>query len=301
MTRRGAEAGHTLIELLIAMLVMSMLVTGVVLVAIKAQYLGGEVPQRFDQQQRARVALDLMARDIRHAGAGLDVGDQAGPLTTAVPGLWPHRVVGGAFSASTSAFTTMGVVGDGVQSFLSSPLSAGGTTWILARPSWCGTRAACGARVGDDLMVWTTEGRFDLATVDRVAADAVTVRPLVTSGGAYPVGASVAGVVVRTYTFDAGRAQLRLSEAGGAEQPLIDGVRAFSVALSVAGSTGLASAPATSWLDGPWRGSGATLFDADLQRVRLVHLRLVLEATDPRVEPFTVATEVALRNPCPSC
>lgn len=295
------DDGHTLVEVLVALLVMSLLLTSVVLIATRAQQIGRDVPQWIDQQQRARAALDLMTRDIRQSGAGLDIGPLAGPLPDALPGVWPARLSATGFTVSASAVTTVTVSGAGMQASLSSPVPPGSATWSITRSIWCGTRSACGARVGDDVMVWMMDGRFDLATVERVAADAITVRRVVSSGGAFPIGAPVATVLVRVYAFDPARAQLRLADAGGTEQPVIDGVREFTVTQEVA--VGATTMPAASgaWLDGPWRGSGATMHDADLRRIRLVRLRLVLDATDVRVGPLSVATDVAVRNTCLSC
>ena len=48
--------------------------------------------------------------------------------------------------------------------------------------------------------------------------------------------------------------------------------------------------------DGPFRGTGATIFDEDLLRVRTVQAVLRLESASPRVRAVTTRTVVAVRN-----
>lgn len=299
LTRRCE--GHTLIEVLVATVVLALVLTGAATIATRAHMAGRDIPQTIDQQQRARVVLDVLARDIRQAGAGLDVGDHAGPLASVVPAVVPYRVTSSVRTPTASTISTIAVPMGSVQTVLASGLPAGGAVWTLARPVWCGSRPACGARVGEDLMVWDASGAFAIATVDRIGGDAVTVRPLVSPGRMFPAGAPVASVVLRTYSFDAARGQVRVADAGGVDQPLIDGVQAFTVSYEAVTPGGLVVMPPTQLGDGPWLGTGDALFDADLRRVRLVRLRLVLDATDPRVAPLTVSTDVALRNSCLSC
>lgn len=84
--RRSAqrEGGFTLVELLIAMLLM-LLVTGALIgLAIPARRVFDAQPEASDMHQRLRVAVDEVTRNLRMAGAGL--------TPAASPAVMPYRV-----------------------------------------------------------------------------------------------------------------------------------------------------------------------------------------------------------------
>jgi type II secretory pathway pseudopilin PulG len=83
--------GFTVPELLVALLI-SLIVGGALLAAarpahhiVQAQLGAGEL------QQRVRVAVDAIARDVMMAGAGVAGGANRGPLTTTEPAVMPYR------------------------------------------------------------------------------------------------------------------------------------------------------------------------------------------------------------------
>jgi type II secretory pathway pseudopilin PulG len=77
MKARRHEAGFSLVELLIAMLV-TMVVSGAVFTLLNAgQGAFRREPELTDRQQNIRLAMDLIQRDIAMAGSGMDPWEQA--------------------------------------------------------------------------------------------------------------------------------------------------------------------------------------------------------------------------------
>ena len=72
--------GFTLIEVLIAMAIMTAAGCAFVSLIVIAQSIARVQPEAADQQQRARMAVQALAADVARAGAGVDRGAQAGPL-----------------------------------------------------------------------------------------------------------------------------------------------------------------------------------------------------------------------------
>jgi type II secretory pathway pseudopilin PulG len=96
MSAARNEAGFSLTELLVAMLV-TMIVSGAVFTLLNAgQGAFRREPELTDRQQNIRLAMDLIQRDISVAGAGMDPSEQAfsvgdgpndtAPLLNAFPG-----------------------------------------------------------------------------------------------------------------------------------------------------------------------------------------------------------------------
>lgn len=71
--RRSADpAGFTLVELLVALSVFAVIAVAVTMVLMTSAHQKERTAQRLEAYQAARAALDLMARDIRSAGYGVD-------------------------------------------------------------------------------------------------------------------------------------------------------------------------------------------------------------------------------------
>ena len=121
-------------------------------------------------------------------------------------------------------------------------------------------------------------------------------------------------VQARTYYLDAAARQLRQYDTDNTDVPLMDdvvgmtmeyfgavappmfpepavgqanclydaaGVRLSGMAHLSAGEDGLASLPIEMFNDGPWCGSGALAYDADLLRIRRVRVTLRLQVSLP--------------------
>src|SRR5689334_17870044 len=67
-----AQRGFTLVELMITLVVLAVVVIVLTTVMLTAQRGKVQSSNRIESSQAARIALDMMARDLRSAGYGVD-------------------------------------------------------------------------------------------------------------------------------------------------------------------------------------------------------------------------------------
>ncbi len=212
MTTRG----FTLIELLIAMAIGASAAGALLSLVIAGQSIARLQPEAADLQQRARIAAQVLETELARAGAGLDDGARAGPLTRRFAPLSP---------SADGGLTIWYVSDPAAQATLAGPLEpdAGGAELVL-RSACAGSASACGFSAATTVLVFDDGGCHDLARVEAVAGAVLTLRAA-TRGCAYTAGASVALGEVRTYRVDAASRQLlRRDEATGVSVPIVDSV-----------------------------------------------------------------------------
>jgi prepilin-type N-terminal cleavage/methylation domain-containing protein len=338
VTRRIAvertSAGFTLAELLVAMALGLIVTGGIAALAAQTDRLARTQPRMMDAQQRARVVMDALGRDLRLAGAGLDripAMTAAGPLHHSFTPIWPRRV--GRLRADGSQTTrpdaiTLAYVPDTIaQAALAADYVPAAGRVVL---SACALGAPCRLARGVTLAVFDPLGRVDLLAVNGGSDGVFDVRALGTSAGAFAAGAPAAEVVIRSYYFDEASAQVRFYDADGSDQPLVDEVTALTfeyfgdaappqrpqppagianclytasgdlrpAATLSPSDDGLAPLPLALFADGPWCGAGGTMFDADLLRVRRVRVTARFRASglrDPQPD-YRVVLDVAPPN-----
>jgi len=304
--------GFTLVELLVAMALTLLITSAIVALAIGAERLARTQTRMIDAQQRARVVAEMIGRDLRLAGAGVDRGPMVGALTQAVPAIWPRRLgrqrADPATSARPDVIAIFYVPDSIVQTSLGDAYVPALGRVVLGP---CATGAACRMARGTSLLVWDPSGRAELLGVLGGTDGLFDVRSLGVTAGAQPMGATVAELVVRTYYFDAAASQLRLYDADGSDQPVVDEVAGLSVEYFgdpnppwpggptlVADDGGLVRLPMTMFMDGPWSGAGGTVFDLDLLRVRRVRVSAQLRVSAGRdpLPDYRVVIEVSPPN-----
>ncbi len=336
---RGA-AGFTLAEMLVAMALALTVVSAVAALAAQTDRLARTQPRVMDAQQRARVVAEAIGRDLRLAGAGIDRGPMVemtgpagltGPLHHAFTAVWPRRVgrlrADGPAAARADVITLVHVPDTLVQTTLAADHAASAGQMAL---SPCATGAACRLPRGATLALFDAHGRVDVLGVLGGADGWPDVRTLGESAGGFTAGALVAEVVIRSYYFDAASAQVRVYDADGTDQPLMDEVAGLTfeyfgdphppqrprpepgtanclyaesgdlrpAATLAATDGGLAALPLAMFADGPWCGAGGTAFDADLLRVRRVRAVARLRASGPRgpLPDYRVVIDVSPPN-----
>jgi len=288
-----ATGGHTLVEAIVALGLMALVMSGVVVMVFQTTRLVRSHPDRFELHQRARVALDLITRDLRTAGAGVYLGPATGPLIEALPAIWP-RVVGRAGDAPTvartDALTTITVPDTVAQTRSLSDVAPSSPSLLVDPAAHCSpSRPACGFGAGTTIAVFDPSGRLGLWEVDRVTGPTLLLEAVATPADVIEPGAVVTELQVRGYRHDPVTHQLRYFDADATDQPVIDGVSHMAVQYF----DHLGELPPGVLNDGPWRGSGVTMFDADLLRVRRVRVRLTVTAG---TASYTAVVDVALRN-----
>jgi type II secretory pathway pseudopilin PulG len=91
-SRRRRDAGFTILELLIAAAIM-LLVTGAIFALVDPSHgMYRTQPEASEMQQRARVASDLLSKDLVMAGAGIYLGEASGSLIRYFAPVLPFRM-----------------------------------------------------------------------------------------------------------------------------------------------------------------------------------------------------------------
>jgi hypothetical protein len=210
--------------------------------------------------------------------------------------------------ARSDAMTVMAVPGSTSQTSLATPLAPGGSLVVSGGAACPGSTTLCGIAASSDVVVFDRAGAFDLFTVVDTSGSLVSHG---SSGRVYDPGSPVSAIAETTYYFDGTTHQLREYDGYQTDVPLVDDVvlvrfeylgspdpptrpkpppgvdnclydtagalKPLPVLTPTVGS--LASLPLSMLSDGPWCGSGATMFDADVLRVRAVRVTLRVQAS----------------------
>jgi hypothetical protein len=306
------DAGFSLAESLIS-LVLMLAVTGAVFSLVNPSTTASQTqPEALDMQQRARVASDLLFRDLFMAGAGVYAGPQTGALTNFFAPIIPRKMglSGDAYTVVRSDAVTISYIPNTYsQTTIRDPMPLPSSELKVEDMSNCPKgEALCGFKDGMTLLIFDDEGHYDFFTVTNVQDDAGHLNHHQQDlSFAYQPGAIVTQAEAHTYYYDAVNRQLRHYDGYLTDVPVIDNV--VGVAFSywgdprpptapkpklgtanclydtggnkVAGMTtlamqggSLAELPLSTLGDGPWCGAGQNRFDADLLRVKQVRVTL---------------------------
>ncbi len=290
------QSGHSLTELLVAMAVLSLVMAATAGAFTATLRLSQSQPRRFDLQQQARVALDLIARDVKGAGAGPNLLGSEGLLFDRIPAVWPRKLGRGGDapeSASEGALTTITVPESDAQARSLAPVEAGSRSLALASARHCGaTSSVCGFRRGTTVLVTGPFGLpagLHLMSTERVDAQTLEVEPVAMAALGIAGGAAVAEVVIRGYEFDSTAGRLLYFDGESTRQTLIEDVAGFRVRYFDREEELLPAVLS----DGPWEGAGDTRFDRDVLRIQRVRIELTLARGR---DHFASVLDVAPRN-----
>lgn len=330
---RGS-AGFSLIELL-PVIVLTLLIAGA-LVGLAGPDTRAALaePDVLNAQEQLRAAASVLARDIAHAGAGVDTGPMTGPLIHYVAPIHPRRLGSRTPDppdvVKTDTITLLRVPIASPQSTFAADMS--GLRVAIADLAGCpDDRPACGFTEGMDAVAFDRWARFSLLTFTAVYDTTGDVRIRGTGPAiAFRRDAMIAGVDGRTYYLDRANRQLRRYDTDVTDAPVADGIARFELTYfgdplpptaprppageenclyDVVGSArelpilaaiddGLALLTPEMLVDGPWCGKGETAFDVDLYRVRRVRVTLeaVRPSRSPHAAPLQLTFDVAPRN-----
>jgi prepilin-type N-terminal cleavage/methylation domain-containing protein len=217
--------GFTLIELLVAMS-LTLVVCGAALWFVAPARDAFQVqPERADLQQRVRVGVEALRRELVMAGAGPDGLADAGPLLQVVAPVMPYRAFDGSDPAGGVYFrrdtiSLMYVPVTPSQTTLASPLAAGSQELELG--------AVRGLDAGDQVLVVDQQGTWEVFEIDVVDSEAGRVRVRAAAAHAFPSGAIVAEVRAITYAVkpdsESDAYQLVQSRPFGTAQPVVNHV-----------------------------------------------------------------------------
>jgi len=238
MTRQD---GFSLVELLLASLITLIVVGGAFELAAPAQLMFQAQPEAADMQQRMRVAVDGLRRDLVMAGAGTYAGPALGPLNDIVAPVMPLRAFGDAPDQAQNIFfrsdaiSFLYVPSTPSQTRLSAALAPGALDPLIETPQNCPltmSQQVCGFASGDRVLLTDAGGDWDVYSVDQVVNGAMTLLhrgpPSSTS---YPLGSALSAVRAGSYFLKsdiaAGTYQLMRHDGWTTELPVVDEVVAL--------------------------------------------------------------------------
>ena len=264
---------------------------------------------------------DLLFRELERAGAGMTVSPAIGPLNWSFAPIIPRRL--GAQnpdpdqSARSDAVTITYVPQTVAQSATTGPVSASLGLDVRAQPNCPAGQPACGFQAGMTTLVFDNTANFDLFSIPRLQGSTAVLRAHGPgSGSSYQAGAAATEVESHTYYFNPSTSQLRQYDGDQTDFPVVDNIVGLSfeyfgdanpptkpkpppgtanclydaagqllAAPTLTGTGGLVWLPLSMLSDGPWCGGGATRFDADLLRVRLIKVTVGRRPSRPRCVP----------------
>jgi Tfp pilus assembly protein PilW len=282
------RAGFSVVELTIALGLTLMVAAAVAAIVDPARGAFAAQPEALDVQQRLRVGVDALTRDLIGAGAGSTVAGQTGPLVDALPPLMPFRR-GVARSDPPEAFRTdtitiVAVAATAAQTTLAADLAPGAATMTVMPTAGCPDGVTvCGFAAGTLALIYDAGGAFDLLVIGGLddAASQLTIAPP-GSSSAFAIGASVVEARVHIYSLkdDPVSRNAQLMHADGASNPdvpVLDHVAGLTFDYGAGAGVPIV---ASELADGPWLPNAAATsrWDADLRRIRTVGVTLRIEA-----------------------
>jgi prepilin-type N-terminal cleavage/methylation domain-containing protein len=286
--RVRSPSGFTLIEVLIALALLTIAAVPILWICAAAHRLARSQAEASDLQQRARVLAEKLQRDLAMAGSGPPGGtgtrllDVLGPVIPARTGL---RLADPELSAFSDRVSILYVPSDGWESPLIAPMSSSSTDLqIDPAAAGCDRAGLCGFLEGSRAIVLDTRAPgagYDLFTVTGIAGALAHGVPNVPFSQAYaPPSARVMPVVQRTYYFDRAGRRLMVYDGHQSDMPLLDHVvdLRFSYFADARPGPGLRPLPISELSDGPPLGVAPNRFDADVRSIRLMRVTIRLEA-----------------------
>jgi hypothetical protein len=312
------DGGFSLVESLIAMVLM-LVVTGAVFGLVNpGTEFSQSQPEAMDMQQRARVASDILSRDLFMAGAGIYSGPQTGALTNFFPPIIPRRMgMQGAdpyTAVRADGLTIQYVPNTYSQTTIRAPMPiTSEEIKVEDMPNCPKGEALCGFKEGMTVLIFDEESHFDFFTITNVQNDAGHLQHYQQDVSyAYDAGAFVTEAATHTYYLDAATRTLRHYDGYLTDVPVVDNVVGLTFTyygdpnpplspkppvgksnclydaagnlvggLQTLASQGgsLAELPLSLFADGPWCGNGNNRFDVDLMRIRTVRVTVGVEAS----------------------
>jgi Tfp pilus assembly protein PilW len=286
------DTGFSLLELTIALGLTLALMTAIFGLMQSAIGASAMQPEAADMQQRLRVAVDTLTRDLMMAGAGAYLPGHAGPLNASFAPVLPFRrgAIGsdpaGAFKSAT--ITLLYVPTTAAQTTLAADFVPGSLSMQVAPLTGCPAGVnLCGFSEGMTVLAYDATGAFQTmnvaAVVDSVSELSTTASP----STIFKAGTPVVEAQVHIYYLKADAAAqtfqlIRYDGTANADVPVLDHI--VGLAFDYYGDPVLAGAmtpvTAVELTDGPWRPDAGSpdRWDVDLLRIRSVGVTVRLEA-----------------------
>jgi len=200
VTAVQSESGVSLLELTIAMAIMMVVTAGLFGLLHPAHGAFAAEPEDADIQQRLRVAVDMLSKDLMMAGAGAYLGTDTGPLINYFAPVLPIRI-----GTTEDAIAIVYVPSTAVQTTLSADLPPESASLQVAADTNCPAGSdLCGVKAGMTLLVYDDIGNYDTFTVvsatDQAALVRITSRSAESARATYKGGSKVVEAQVHKYS-----------------------------------------------------------------------------------------------------
>jgi hypothetical protein len=217
VARCRSEHGFSLFELIIAVGIMLAVTAGIFSVMNPAHGTFQAQPEVADMQQRMRVGIDTLSKDLVMAGAGSYSGSQAGSLNNFFAAIMPYRQSGngaiddGAVRWKTDAITLMYVPTTFSQTTIRQSMpNASAELKVNAEPGCPSGEDLCGFEEGMVVIIYDDTGAFDTMVITHVQDAALHLQhnqqgPL---SKAYDAGAKITQIGQHVYWRNAATNQL---------------------------------------------------------------------------------------------
>jgi hypothetical protein len=267
MTR---EDGFSLVELLLAALLTVIIVAGAFQLAGPAQRMFQSQPEAADMQQRMRVAVDALRRDLVMAGAGTYAGPALGALNYRVASVMPYRAFGDSPDQTRSVFhrtdaiSFVYVPSTPAQTQLAESLAPGALDLHIELPPNCPVATSqqlCGFKGDDRVLLVDRSGAWDLYAIEQVNDGAIRLRHRgLSPNTSYEAGTTASEIRAGTYSLktdlSAGTFQLMRHDGWATELPVVDEVVSLEFRYFGSASPPQLTGAALNAGPGPWTTYG---------------------------------------------
>lgn len=222
MTVVQSDSGLSLLELTIAMAIMMAVTAGLFGLLRPAHGAFTAGPDDADMQQRLRVAVDVLSKDLMMAGAGAYLGTDTGPLINYFAPVLPIRV-----GTTEDAIAIVYVPSTAVQTTLTADLPPESATIQVAADTNCPAgNDLCGVKAGMTLLVYDDIGNHDTFTVvsatEQAAVVRITSRSVESARATYRAGARVVEAQVHKYSRKTSTASPPNDQLMHGDAPVVD-------------------------------------------------------------------------------
>jgi prepilin-type N-terminal cleavage/methylation domain-containing protein len=229
-----AQRGFTIVEMIVATAIMLAVTAAIFSLMNPARGMFAAQPEVSDMQQRMRVGVDALYRDILMAGAGTYAGAGIGPLGNYFAAIVPYRLgklapdPPGSFKTHT--ITLMYVPPAPAQTTIADPLTTTSADITVAVRSWCPKNdQLCGFKAGMTVLIFDGTGSHDTFHVTSLQNNALHLQH---DGQAlskpYGPGSFISQITQYTYWLKtdaaAGAYQLMRYDGNQSDLPVADSI-----------------------------------------------------------------------------
>jgi type II secretory pathway pseudopilin PulG len=225
-----SEAGFSLLETMVSTAILVVIMGGIFSYLNPSQGTYRAQPEVSDMQQRLRVAVDALQRDLVMAGAGTYSGSGVGALGNFFSPLLPHSVgtlvPGSPDEPDPTAITIMYVPPTSAQTTIRTDMPNESAELKVEAQSGCPVDdPLCGFEEGMRVIIFSNEGAYDVFTITNVQDDALHLQhrddKFTTT---YSAGSYITAVESHTYYLNANENRLYHYDGYQTNLPMVDNV-----------------------------------------------------------------------------